>query len=366
MKALALTAIFFRATVVMAAEAPAPAAAPAELTKEYAAKVIELSIHCAEAESPHYYEGPGGEGKGKARERHPAFFGCFDWHSAVHGHWAMMRVVNKFPELPEAKAALRILNDHLTKEKLDKELAYFKADKGGLFERPYGWAWFLRLAEEASRSKHPDAAKWRLALQPLEDYLVQASIDYMAKLNRPVRYGFHGNTAFALTHLWDYAEAKTKAPLRAAVLERAKLLYGKDRHCPLDYEPSAGDFISPCFTEADLMRRVLGEKEFKRWLNGFLPPLKVAQLAPVIPEDKKDYILGHMIGLMYEKAAAMRGVMESLPAKDQRRGKLEKAVRDQADTAWGLMFDSGYGGTHWIASFALFYYDRVGLATNLK
>ena len=357
MKTLALSVLFFIsvAELAMSAVAPAPRLDPA-----YAAKALGLSIHCTQETKPHLYDRYcEGEGCGNPKEKHPAFFGCFDWHSAVHGHWAMLRVLHAFPELPEAKQALAILNRHLTKANLEKELAYFKGDR--LFERPYGWAWYLRLSEEVSRSTRPEAAGWAEALKPLETHLVGLTKEFLANLSRPSRVGTHSNTAYALIHMRDYAVAKGDTAFLALIDERSRALYGKDRNCPLAYEPSEGDFVSPCFTEADLMRRVLPAKEFATWFNGFLPKIAADQLKPVVPRDIKDYILGHMIGLMYQKASAMSGVAASLPARDSRRALLEKASLNQAATAWGLMFDSGYGGTHWLASFAIYYYDRIGI-----
>lgn len=356
MKVLSLASLFF-ALSACASSTPAATTAPDELRPEYAGQAIELSIHCAEAESPHYYEKFPGFRPGLAKLRHPAFFGCYDWHSAVHGHWAMMRVAGKFPTLPQAKEAVRILNEHLTPANIEKELAYLKANPD--FEQPYGWAWFLRLSQEAAASTLPDAPKWREALRPLESFLAAASLRYINELPAPVRHGLHDNTAFALTHVFDYARVKNLPALAAAVREGGARLFAADRDCLLASEPTKGDFISPCFTEADLMRRVLSQEEFLRWFGAFLPRISPELLAPVVPADPQDYFLSHMIGLMYEKGAAMRGVAGALAEGDAHRPLLEAAAKSQASTAWELMFKSGYGGSHWIASFAIFYYDRV-------
>jgi hypothetical protein len=329
--------------------------AAAEFGPDYASQAVALSLHCATQESPHYEEG----GKEKVKDMHPAFYGCFDWHSSVHGHWAMLRALRAFPDLKEKAKILEVLEKHFTKENLEKEKAFF--EKEPRFERTYGWAWFLRLVEEVGESKLPQSGDWKEALAPLENTLVAALKDFLGKMNLPIRMGMHSNTAYTLMHVWDYATYKKDDALLGLVRSKAKEFFAQDKNCPLAYEPSSGDFISPCFTEADLMRRVLGPKEFKTWLEKFLPKVSAEQLKPVLPLDDKDYILVHLLGLTFEKAAALRGIASALPAKDPRRLKFEKAAASQAETGWKRMFSSGYGGTHWIASFAIFYYDRAGI-----
>lgn len=319
---------------------------------EYASKAVALSLHCTAEAKPHYYEKF--TKRATPKVDHPSFFGCYDWHSAVHGHWAMLRILHAYPGIPERGAILARLNAHLRPDKIARELAYFRGQPG--FEMPYGYAWFLRLAAEIRNSPLPEAKAWAVATAPLEAYLVENFRSYLGKINRPMRSGTHSNTAFAMSHIWDYSLVSGNEALRASLAEKARSLYLGDLSCPLPYEPSSGDFISPCFEEADLMRRVLPANEFRAWFGKFLPVIAPELLAPVLPLDGKDYILGHLIGLMYQKATAMRGVGLALGETDANGSLLRRAAEAQAATGWRLMFDSGYGGTHWLASFAVFYF----------
>lgn len=333
---------------------PLPSVAPpaAVFDAAYASKAAALSLHCTAEAKPHYYEKF--TKQATPRADHPAFFGCYDWHSSVHGHWALLRILHAYPAIPERGAILARLNAHLRPEKIARELAYFKAQPG--FEMPYGYAWFLRLAAELRGSPLPEAKAWAEAIAPLESYLVGNFLAYLGKINRPMRSGTHSNTAFAMNHIWDYSVAAGNGGLRAAIAAKARALYAGDANCPLAYEPSSGDFISPCFEEADLLRRVLPSEEFRGWFAKFLPVIAPGLVAPVLPLDSKDYILGHLIGLMYQKATAMRGVATALGSADPAAALLRRAADAQAATGWRLMFDSGYGGTHWLASFAVFYF----------
>jgi len=331
----------------------------APLDPAYAAKAVALSLECAVQEKPHYYDRICEGCLTSPRQKHPAFYGCFDWHSSVHGHWAMLHVLHQQPDFPRKNEVLKILNTHFQKKKMAAELDFFL--KKPSFEIPYGYGWYLRLVTEVESSSLPEAAPWREALKPLALHMARKLEAYLEKMNLPMREGAHLNTAFALAHAWDYAVSAKDLSLQKSISAKAREFFGADINCPLAYEPSSGDFISPCFAEADLMRRVLPPKEFSRWFDRFLPRLDAKLLQPISPLDPKDYILGHLIGLMYQKAAAMKGVASVLSASDPRRSTLEAAAQAQAATGWTLMFDSGYGGTHWLASFAIFHYGNVGL-----
>jgi hypothetical protein len=326
----------------------------ADFDAAYASKAVKLSLECVDQEHPNHYDRF--YSSKKPREIHPAFFGCYDWHSAVHGHWAMLRVLHRFPAIAEAAAIKSALNKHLTADLLRGELAHFEKEPG--FERPYGYGWFLRLVEEIESSPLPEAKKWRENVRPLEKLLVDRTMIFLSKLVRPMREGMHANTAYALAHIWDYAKRVKNQELQEAIRVRAKLLYGKDVNCPLSYEPSAADFISPCFVEAELMGRVLSRAEFRAWFKKFMPKLSERDLEPVIPLDVKDYQLGHLVGLLFQKAASLQAVNAFLGGKEKR---LLQSAEKHAEAAWRLMFESGYGGTHWLASFAIYYYSSVSL-----
>lgn len=331
--------------------------ARAEFDSAYAQKAVKLSLECVDQEHPNHYDRF--YAAKKPREIHPTFFGCYDWHSAVHGHWAMLRVLHSFPNLPEAEAIKATLARHLTADLIQGELKHFEKEKH--FEQPYGHGWFLRLVEELHRSSLPEAKAWRENVRPLEELLVARTLAYLPSLPRPLREGMHLNTAYALAHIWDYAKTVGNAKLAEAIALRAKELYGKDRDCPLRYEPSGYDFISPCLAEAELMGRVYSKAEFSAWFRRFLR-LGDKDLAPVMPTDLKDPYIGHLIGLMFQKASSLQLLNERLGGKNKR---LKNAAEKQAQTGWKLMFDSGYGGTHWLASFAIHYFSGVGVRQKL-
>jgi hypothetical protein len=327
------------------------------LDREFASRAVGLSLHCVDTKLPHYDEG---QGRGNsALSRHPAFYGCFDWHSAVHGHWAMLRAVDSLDGLPEKDAIVASLARHLTVKKLRAELAFLREHPH--FEEPYGWGWVLRLGQELRLSGLPQAKRWFAALEPLESQVLLSMRSYLNGLQQPNRVGMHDNTAFAMAHAWDYSGTAGQSEFRQFLESRARDLYLADHDCPLAAEPGPYDFISPCFVEADLMRRVLPREEFRAWYAKFLPELKPEQLRPVPPTNLHDPFQVHLVGLMFEKSSAMSGVAAQLEADDPQRTILLDAVKAQIDTAGKLMFESDYGGTHWLASFAIYYYSGVGL-----
>jgi hypothetical protein len=331
-----------------------------KLDQVQASRLVSLSLACVDRAFPnkpsHVYDGE--ETFRPPRDVTPAFYGCFDWHSAVHGHWAMARVLRRFPKIPEAARIRQALNGHLQARTLQTELAFFKEKRSKTFERPYGWGWLLRLAAELHGWQDDDARRWQEALRPLASFLATQMADYLGRLSRPIRAGTHANTAFALVHGIDYARALGDAALAKSIEQRARDFYGSDTDCPTAYEPSGEDFISPCLVEADLMRRVLPPAEFVAWLDGFLPPLDSPKFRPLLEtvevRDRHDPRIGHLIGLFLQRAWCMGGVASALPKGDGRAAVLDKAARLHGHQAVKLMFDSGYGGEHWLASFAVY------------
>lgn len=318
---------------------------------------VKLSLECVDKEYPNMWE----RYDKQPKLQHPVFYGCYDWHSAVHGHWAMLRVLHAFPRIPEAAVITAKLDKHFQREQIQKELAYFQKVKH--FELPYGYGWYFRLIQELMASPHPKAAAWRDSLRPLETIFIERLQSYLKRINRPARSGMHDNLAYALVHTFDYARASGNKSLLRLIQAKARELYGADKNCPLDYEPSSSDFISSCLIEADLMRRVLGAEEFSAWLAAFLPDLEGGSsvYTPVVPLDIKDPFLGHLLGLMFQKAASMQALAAYLPAQDSRRALLEASAKRHADQGIRLMFDSGYGGEHWLASFAIFHFSAANI-----
>ena len=342
-----------------------PAAEPSELTTARASALVRLSLACAEREWPNK---PGHVLDGEAalrppRELTPAFFGCFDWHSAVHGHWAMLRVLRRFPDLPEAAQVRALLDRHLTPERLASERAFFEREHSRTFERPYGWGWFALLHAEAAGFDDPDGRRWAAATSGLAALLSRRTREYIDRLTVPVRDGTHGSTAFSLVHLLDAARVTGDGELERAIVRRARDFYLADRGCPTAWEPSGEDFISPCLAEADLMRRVLPPAELGPWLERFLPPPDSDAFAtlrrPVEVRDPEDPRIGHLIGLAFHRAWCFGGLAEALPAASPHALVLRRLADVHLADGLRRMSDSGYGGEHWLATFAVYALTRA-------
>jgi hypothetical protein len=355
--------------VSLAAESAFAAGASADtLDTATAERFAKLALACAGREYPnkpeHVLESAADAKTPK--ELHPAFFGCYDWHSSVHGHWLLARLLKTRPDLPSAPAIRARLSAALSAEAIAGETAYVNAKSNRGFERPYGWAWTLRLANELSHWDDPDAKTWSANLAPLEKAVVARFLDYLPKLTRPVRTGVHPNTAFALAEALDYARATGKADLEKTVVSRSHYYYGADRACPLAYEPSGEDFFSPCFEEADLMRRVMPQAEFSKFLKGFLPSLspalskKAFALEPAVVADPTDPRLVHLDGLNLTRAWTMRGIASALPQGDPRRGVLENSAQEHARAGLARVSSGNYEGEHWLASFAVYLLTDAG------
>lgn len=340
--------------------APSPAAGSCPvIDAQKAAELAALTLKCSDVEYPnkqcYLYEKE--EDLKPTRMNNPAFSGCFDWHSAVHGHWTMVKLLKKFPAMPNAAAVRAKLSEHLTPEKIAKEIEYLKSSPGKTFERTYGWAWLLRLAAELEGWNDPDAVKWRDALRPLAVHIAEMTRNYLPRLSFPVRTGIHGNLAFSLNHMLDYARTVKDVELERVIVSRVRDFYLGDTACPVAYEPSGVDFISPCLAEADLMRRVLPQGEFAAWLTAFLPDPASPQFrnlaSPPVVLDKKDYAIGHLIGLSLQRAWSFSGIAAALPEGDPRRAVYERLAGTHCEKGFADMGQSGYGGEHWLASFAV-------------
>lgn len=288
------------------------------------------------------------------RALHPAFYGCFDWHSAVHAHWLLARLLRRFPVLAAAADIRAALNENLAPAHLRQEAEYLRAHPS--FERPYGWAWLLQLARELSiANAGADARAWAAAVQPLADEVVQRFLAFLPKLEHPIRSGVHSNTAFGLAFAWDYAQTAGRHELTALVQSRARAYYGGDQDYPWRWEPGGSDFFSPTLVEADLMRRVLPADEFAAWLTGLLPGWRGRiPLEPVSPADRSDGQLVHLDGLNLSRAWCLWNIAAGLPPADERR--LALAVGAQLHAAAGLahVASGDYMGEHWLATFAVY------------
>lgn len=347
----------------------------ARLTPEHVARFARLAIAGIPREFPNKPSNviTGPEAILGPRQMHPVFYGCFDWHSSVHGHWMLVRLLRMSPAAPTASEARALLNCQLTAEGLAAEAAYFDERENRGFERMYGWAWALRLAAELRAWDDADARRWARNLRPLEEKLVALSADYLPRLSYPIRCGVHANTAFALSHLLDYA--RQAADSRQAADEELEHLvvgycldkYGSDRDCPVGYEPSGEDFLSPAWAEADLMRRVLDREAFAEWLTGFLPAIEnggaAAAMTPAEVSDLLDPRLVHLVGLNLSRAWCQRGVLHALPDSDPRRPRIQASAEAHAQAGLADVFTGDYAGEHWLATFAVYLLSGAGLSS---
>jgi Protein of unknown function (DUF2891) len=330
------------------------------LTREQASAFAKLALKGIETEYPNK---PGTVLNSKAdikgpRDFHPAFFGSFDWHSSVHGHWMLMRVLRRFPDLPEAKQIRGVFKEHLTAKNLQAEADYFKEPNRASFERPYGWSWLLKLAEELHNWDDADAKEWSKNLKPLSDLLVERYISYFPKQTYPIRSGVHSNTAFGLLFALDYANTMKHEKLRELIVERSRHYYEKDAGIPAKWEPDGADFFSPSLMEADLMRRVLPKNEYAAWLGRFMPELEKGEpkslLFPATVSDRSDPQIVHLDGLNLSRAWGMRGIASALPKGDARRKVLLDSAERHAKAALKHVASGDYAGEHWLASFAVY------------
>lgn len=292
------------------------------------------------------------------RSLHPAFYGSFDWHSSVHGHWMLVRLLRLFPDLPEKKEIRTVLAEHLTAKNLKVEADYFARPNAVSYERPYGWSWLLKLAEELHGWDDPDAKEWSKNLQPLADTLVARYLAYYPKQNYPTRSGVHSSTAFGLTFALDYARAAGNKKLAALIEERARTYFSKDTDIPAKWEPDGADFFSPSLMEAVLMRRVLPADEFRTWFGRFLPNIAKSEpknlLEPATVTDRTDPQLVHLDGLNLSRAWCMRSLAGALPKDDAVRAVLIESAKKHTEAGLKHVASGDYAGEHWLASFAVY------------
>ncbi|HEY1957114.1 MAG TPA: DUF2891 domain-containing protein [Polyangiaceae bacterium] len=294
----------------------------------------------------------------RPREITPAFYGSFDWHSAVHGHWTLARVARLDPTCASAAPARAALDRTITADNVAGELR--NLERRASFERPYGLAWLLVLAQELFEWNDPDPARWSETLSPMVGLAAKRLVDYFGALTRPVRTGEHSQTAFALGLAIDWARSTKSADAERAFVARARAFHEGDRDAPLHREPSGADFLSPSLAEADVMRRVLAPGEFARWLDAFLP--KTIDLPPAVSPNRADGRLAHLEGLNASRAWMLEGIASGLPPTDPRRAELVRLAASHTEAAVGALESREDSLTHWIASFVCYLRTRRGLA----
>ena len=348
-----------------------PAARASSLDAAAAARFAALALACVHQEYPNHISHTL-NGVSDVRAPHeltPAFYGCLDWHSAVHGHWLLVRLTRLYPDapfVPQARAALAI---SLTPANIAAEAQYLSAPNRASFERPYGLAWLLRLAAELRAWDDPDARRWSATLEPLETEAAARLESWLPKLHYPIRIGEHDQTAFAFGLMWDWAAIKGDERMRALLADAARRFYRLDRNCPLAYEPSGEDFLSPCLAEADFMRRALDASQFAAWLGAFLPQIPrgaatgagKAWLAPGVVTDRSDPKLAHIDGLNLSRAWMLEGIAAGLPQNDRRIAALRASAAQHAAASLPAVTGEHYEGGHWLGTYAVYLTRQAGL-----
>ena len=321
--------------------------------QEYPNKIAHVLNSAADVKPPH--------------ELTPAFYGCYDWHSAVHGHWLLARLARLFPSAPFARDAVAALSSNITPANIAGEVAYLNGAGREPFERPYGLAWLLQLSAELREWDTPEGRSLAATIAPLEAVVVARLNAWLPKLTYPIREGEHAQTAFAFGVILDWARVHDPA-LTHLLVERVRAFHLEDRDCPIGYEPSGQDFLSPCLAEADLMRRVLPAPEFAAWLTGFLPSLprdgSSAWLPPGLVTDKADGKLAHLDGLNLSRAWMLEGIAAGLPPADPRRRALVATANTHATSGLAAVTGEHYEGGHWLGSFATYLLTQRGEAAN--
>ncbi|MCR1026367.1 DUF2891 domain-containing protein [Cellulophaga baltica] len=346
--------------VISCKEEPKPITASAqtlalpELSFKEANRLANLPLECLQVEYPNKLNQSLSDATHLQAPKtlHPAFYGCYDWHSSVHGHWSLVSLLKQFPSLHQANIIREKLISNISEANIAAEIAYFKMEGNSSYERTYGWAWILKLAEELHTWNDPLARDLEKNLQPLTHLIIDSYTEFLPKLNYPIRVGEHTNTAFGLSLAYDYANTMDNEVLKKTIKETAIRFYADDSECPLNWEPSGFDFLSPCLEEANLMRKVYAEDEFKIWFDTFLPELTDPEfeLEPGLVSDRTDGKLVHLDGLNFSRAWCLYGISESLPEYAHLKNIATKHIEHSLPT----IVDGNYSGTHWLGSFALY------------
>jgi hypothetical protein len=343
------------------------ATVPAVFDTNAAERFANLALACVHKEYPNKISHTLNSDADVAPPRRltPAFYGCYDWHSSVHGHWLLVRLVRTFPNAAFAPSAREALRQSLTPDNITHEAVYLRAEGRASFERPYGLAWLLQLVAELREWDDPEARVMASNLRPLEEAALRRLQDWLPKLSHPVRIGEHDQTAFTLGLMLDYARASGDSKFADLIVSKARQFYFGDKDCPLAYEPSGEDFLSPCLGEADLMRRVLPSPEFARWLRTCLPQIsearKGAWLRPEVSPDPSDPKLAHLDGLNLSRAWMLEGIAAGLPKGDKRLPMIRATAEEHRRAGLAAVTGKHYEVGHWLGSFAVYLVTRRGI-----
>lgn len=334
------------------------ARAQIKLNQDIALQLSRAPLHCIPAEFPnktsHLADAPE-DARLLPSELHPVFYGCLDWHSSVHGHWMLVRLLQVYPDLPNKDSIIKVLDHSFQLEKMQLEAQYFgKYTASQNYERTYGWAWLLKLDEALGRSQDPVFHKWHTALQPLTEKIVALWKAYLPKQTYPNRTGVHPNTAFGLDFALDWALFKGDKGFEKAIREKARNFYGNNKNIPAYLEPDGSDFFSPSLMAATLMSKVLDKKEFQTWFKVYYSKESLERICslPTV-SDRNDYQIVHLDGLAFSRAWCMRTIAKHLEASNPLKQKFVTTSDLFLEKTLPQVF-SGYGGEHWLASFAIY------------
>ena len=335
---------------------------PTDISPDLSERFSRLALNCVQQEFPNKISRTTdtAEEIGRPRDLFPVFYGCFDWHSAVHGHWLLVRQLRVGPQDAAWRdEAIAKLNTNITAENVEGELANFRRSARGSWERPYGWAWVLQLTAELREYDDANAKRWLAALEPLEADIVAATKSWLPKLAYPIRLGTHNQSAFAFTLMLDWADIAGDEEFASMLRQKSTEFHLEDKNCPLSYEPSGEDFLSPCLMTADLMRRVITDPvKYQEWVNSYLPTIptngSADWLPPAIVKDASDGKLVHLDGVNSSRAWNLYNIARALPESDARRASLVAAAHIHRDAGVAAVSDEHYSGSHWLASFATY------------
>jgi len=329
------------------------------LSEDAARRLARLPLHCIITEFPNKTSHTADSASDAIllpSQLHPSFYGCLDWHSSVHGHWLLVKVLKEFPSISIRDSIINVLNNSFQAEKISGEAAYFSKFKTtATYERTYGWAWLLKLDQELLTWNDPLAKQWHAALQPLTQKVVQLWKNFLPKQTYPNRSGVHPNTAFGLVFAIDWARQVRDTSFENLIISKSKAYYLNSVDTPAYLEPDGSDFLSPSLEIADLMRRILSKTSFVNWLNKFYEPRSIARITqmPVV-SDRTDFQIVHLDGLSLSRAWCMKGIASQLPASHPLKKKFETTAATFLKQALPNVTSGNYGGDHWLASFALY------------
>lgn len=332
--------------------------AQTSLNADIALRLSSAPLHCIPREFPnktsHLSDGPE-DAKLLPSALHPVFYGCLDWHSSVHGHWMLVRLLQTYPDLSNKDSIISVLENSFVLEKMQAEAAYFgKYTASQNYERTYGWAWLLKLDEALGKGKDPMFKKWHAALQPLTQKIVQLWKSYLPKQTYPNRTGVHPNAAFGLDFALDWAQFSGDHAFEKAIREKSLVFYGNNKNIPAYLEPDGSDFFSPSLMAASLMSKVLDKANFQKWFASYYSKESIERICslPTV-SDRNDYQIVHLDGLSFSRAWCMRSIAKKLAANNPIKKRFETTSDMFLNQTLPQIFSS-YGGEHWLASFAIY------------